>query len=311
MSSRALRKAQREREETERLRKLMEEEEAQNQEQDDEDDDNEIIPARPQKSAFAMLEEEDDEAEDDDTEVNDAAPRLQTAVRRDDAEDLSLSEPEVSASIPKPSSKRKKKKKKGKADAKQAQETAAHGKDDSVDDIDRALQSLATKDISKEPASTAAVDTNAADLCRLLAVDTQHLHAQNEMRRLFGRAALESHDEDGQQGGAGRRRGRGQQQAGLAAALGRRQGAQGGRGAGLGLLGLRRNIFVQGKEEWPVGTSGGLGMEIVEKRADGTIEYRFVHNTAYQDVQAQFESCVASMDPQRMVQLLQLSLIHI
>ena len=46
-------------------------------------------------------------------------------------------------------------------------------------------------------------------------------------------------------------------------------------------------------------------MEIVHKRNDGTVEYRFVHSTAYQSVQRQFETCVASMDPDRMIQLLQ------
>ena len=46
-------------------------------------------------------------------------------------------------------------------------------------------------------------------------------------------------------------------------------------------------------------------MEIVEKRADGTVEYKFVHNRMYQDVQRQFSVCVASMDPERMIALLQ------
>ena len=52
-------------------------------------------------------------------------------------------------------------------------------------------------------------------------------------------------------------------------------------------------------------------MEIVEKNADGTVEYRYVHNRAYQDVQSQFESCVASMDPNRLVVLLQHNPYHI
>lgn len=52
-------------------------------------------------------------------------------------------------------------------------------------------------------------------------------------------------------------------------------------------------------------------MEVVEKNADGTVEYRYVHNRAYQDVQSQFESCVASMDPNRLVVLLQHNPYHI
>jgi hypothetical protein len=52
-------------------------------------------------------------------------------------------------------------------------------------------------------------------------------------------------------------------------------------------------------------------MEIIEKKSDGTVEYAFVHNRMYQDVQGQFDTCVASMDPQRMVLLLQHNPYHI
>jgi hypothetical protein len=52
-------------------------------------------------------------------------------------------------------------------------------------------------------------------------------------------------------------------------------------------------------------------MDVEEKRADGTVLYRFVHSTAYQDVQSQFETCVASMDPNRLVALLRLNPYHI
>ena len=45
-------------------------------------------------------------------------------------------------------------------------------------------------------------------------------------------------------------------------------------------------------------------MEVVERRSDGSVEYRFIHNMTYQSVQRQFETCVASMDPERMIQLL-------
>ena len=130
------------------------------------------------------------------------------------------------------------------------------------------------------------------------------------MRRLFGRAALEGDNDDDNNAGGRRRNRGGAQQAGLAAALGRRPG-QGGRSDGLAALSRRRNIFIQGKEEWPVATSGGLGMEVIEKRSDGTVEYAFVHSRIYQDVQGQFETCVASMDPQRMVLLLQHNPYHI
>jgi hypothetical protein len=138
-----------------------------------------------------------------------------------------------------------------------------------------------------------AISEEIKQLYSVLSVDSQHLHAANEMKKLFGRAALQNNEE-----AAPRQRG---PQGGIAAAIAGRN-APGNRN--LASLGLRRNIFVQGKEEWPRATSGGLGMEIVEKRPDGSVEYRFVHNNMYQDVQRQFQICVASMDPERMIQLL-------
>lgn len=289
MSSRALRKAQREREEQEQLRKLEEE-----QESDDEEDE---VPAPAAKqSVFALL--GGDEGEDDDEEEQETQSK---------AEPSDEEVEEERAPAPKSSSKRKKKKKaKG-----GAQKAPPVSNDPELDDIDLALKSLSTKPSAKDGAADLAstADPTVTDICRLLSIDTSHLHASNEMRRLFGRAALERDDDD-DAGVAGRRRNRGQQQQGLAAALRGRQGA-GGRTSGLAALSLRRNIFVQGKDEWPVATSGGLGMEIVEKRSDGTVEYRYTHTRPYQSVQGEFETCVASMDPNRMVQLLQYNPYHI
>jgi hypothetical protein len=295
MSSRALRKAQREREEQEQLEKLQQEEEEESEE--------EHVPAPAKKSAFAMLGDEDED-EDDDQE-----PEDEGGVAVDE-------EPVVEAAPTKaPSKKKKKKKAKGKSGGvtpgTPAQQSSGQ-KDEPMDEIDAALKQLSAS--GKSSGNTAAGTNEAVnESSKLLAIDTHHLHAQNEMRRLFGRAALEGGDDDeqGAQGGGGnRRQQRRGQQVGLAQAL-RGQRGQGGRTGGLGSLGLRRNIFIQGKEEWPVATGGGLGMEVVEKNADGTVEYRYVHNRAYQDVQSQFESCVASMDPNRLVVLLQHNPYHI
>lgn len=297
MSSRALRKAQREREEQEQLQKL--------QQQEEEESEEEYVPAPAKKSAFAMLGEEEDNDDEDDEDNQDEG-----GVAVDE-------EPVVEAApIKAPSKKKKKKKAKGKSGGGTPGTPAQQGsgqKDDDVDEIDAALKQLSAS--GKSAGHTTAGSNEAVnESSKLLAIDTHHLHAQNEMRRLFGRAALEGGDDDeqGAQGGAGgnRRQQRRGQQVGLAQAL-RGQRGQGGRTGGLGSLGLRRNIFIQGKEEWPVATGGGLGMEVVEKKADGTVEYRYVHNRAYQDVQSQFESCVASMDPNRLVVLLQHNPYHI
>jgi hypothetical protein len=303
MSSRALRKAQREREEQEQLEKL------QQQQEEEEESEEEYAPVAAKKSAFAMLGDEENNDEDEDEDIQ--SPEDEGGVAVDE-------EPVVEAAPAKaPSKKKKKKKAKGKSGGvtpgTPAQQGGSGQKDEAVDEIDAALKQLSA---SGKSAGDTAAGSNAAvnESSKLLAIDTHHLHAQNEMRRLFGRAALEGGDdeEQGAQGGAGgnRRQQRRGQQVGLAQAL-RGQRGQGGRTGGLGSLGLRRNIFIQGKEEWPVATGGGLGMEVVEKKADGTVEYRYVHNRAYQDVQSQFESCVASMDPNRLVVLLQHNPYHI
>ncbi|KAK4496383.1 hypothetical protein PRZ48_012363 [Zasmidium cellare] len=294
MSSRALRKAQREKEEQDRLKQL--EKEAQDLEEDDEDDEPAV--SAPRKSAFEMLQDEDEadaDEPDDEAEGSDTAPAeaLPTPVTN------------------KSSSKKKKKKKKAKASEHAADSPPP---DKQLDEIDAALKELSTKGYSAHSGTTAAgVDPIVNEVSRLLAIDTNHLHAQNEMRRLFGRAALESQEdeqpEQQQAVGGNRRQQRRVQQVGLAQAL-RGQRAD-GRSGGLAAMALRRNIFISGKEEWPVATGGGLGMEVEEKRADGTVLYRFAHNTAYQDVQSQFETRVASMDPNRLVALLRLNPYHI
>jgi hypothetical protein len=292
MSSRALRKAQREREEQEQLRKLQEEHEEQNDESEQEQEAPAATPSK--QSLFAMLNQDGAEDDQDNAEEDD--------IPQEESED-EPEKPAVTQAAPKQSTKSKKKKKKPK------KATSAAKSDPSLDDIDLALKSLSTKSSgTATPANTA--DPNTNEVCRILSVDTSSLHAANEMRRLFGRAAIDGDNDDDNNAGGRRRNRGGGQQAGLAAALGRRPG-QGGRSDGLAALSRRRNIFIQGKEEWPVATSGGLGMEIIDKKSDGTVEYAFVHNRMYQDVQGQFDTCVASMDPQRMVLLLQHNPYHI
>ncbi|KAK3722769.1 hypothetical protein LTR37_002341 [Vermiconidia calcicola] len=297
MSSRALRKAQREREEQDRLSKL----EGGVQEGVDEDDAS-TQPAK--KSAFAMLGEEEDEAEDDGDEVEG---------EHIDNDAQQIPRESATESVPKPSTKKKKKKKKGKSGG--GTPSKEHVvEDEQMDEIDKALKQLATNGNASLAATTASgVDQQTEEVSKLLSIDTSHLHAQNEMRRLFGRAALEQQDDDEQPqnaaAGGNRRQQRRVQQVGLAQALRGQQG--GGRQGGLAAMALRRNIFIHGKEEWPNATGGGLGMEVEEKRADGTVLYRYVHNTAYLDVQRQFSIAVESMDPNRLILLLQQNPYHI
>jgi hypothetical protein len=281
MSSRALRRVQRELEEQQLQEKLAQEE------QDAEEDDSaeEVAPpVKAQPSMFAML---GGDAEDQDDDDEDPEPEAKA----------------VTEATPSKSKKNKKKKKKGKAKSAETDtaKAPASSKDASgLDEIDQALLALNltanTRDDDESEASGLAASEEKKQLFSVLSIDTQYLHAANEMKKLFGRAALQNADEEPRP----RQRGPAQQ-GGIAAAVAGRN-APGARG--LASLGLRRNIFIQGKEEWPKATSGGLGMEIVERRADGSVEYRFVHNRTYQETQQQFQVCVASMDSERMIQLL-------
>ncbi|KAJ4340051.1 hypothetical protein N0V95_007602, partial [Ascochyta clinopodiicola] len=288
MSSRALRRAQKEQEERELQEKLARLE----QEEDEEESEEDIAPPKPQQkqSLFAMLgdagdgEDESDGDDIDDDDQHDPAP-----------EPVVQSTPTTNSSK---KSKKKKKKAKNKSKTATPQTDAA---DSGLDEIDQALLALKLTSSGKKGTDeplTPAISEETQQLFSALSIDTTHLHAANEMKKLFGRTALQHADDDEP---------RQRQQQGIAARVaGRNQP-----GSRLTGLSLRRNIFVQGKEEWPRATSGGLGMEIVEKRADGSVEYRFVHSTSYQETQRQFAVCVASMDPERMVQLLHHNPYHI
>ncbi|KAH0543371.1 hypothetical protein FGG08_002327 [Glutinoglossum americanum] len=274
MSSRALRKAQRQREEE--LGSLNRDDHSELDVTFDRDE-LDTIAAQAKPNPFAMLGVEDGEEEE--------APEDEQVPESTDI---------VKKSISKPKNKKRKKKGKNKAPSGMA--------DEQLDEIDVALQSLALKNTAtNRPSGQGLTEAQAAEntecFCELLAIDTQGLNATNEMRRLFGRVALETDSGNNRAAtGGGRRRGRGEGLAGAVAGQ-----VPGMRGTSLG---LRRNVFIQGKDTWPQATAGGLGMEVVEKREDGTVEYRFVHNTAYQDVQRQFFMCVESFDPERMIQLL-------
>ncbi|KAF2085912.1 DUF654-domain-containing protein, partial [Saccharata proteae CBS 121410] len=292
MSTRALRKAQRELEEKRQQELLA----AENEDEESEDD------AAPQAttSLFAMLGADDENNDDEEEE------------QEEPEEDTKPSESEqASAPKVKSSNAKRKKKKKAKGGAKSSTGTPPTGQPakSDMDEIDLALQSLKVANAkgSQAEATTSTIDPAVQEVQKLLSIDTASLHAANEMRRLFGRVALEGDNDDAQPAPRGGRRARAVQQGLAGAVAGRNMPG----GQGLASLALRRNIFIQGKDEWPRATGGGLGMEIEEKRSDGTVLYKFVHNRSYQDVQSQFDSCVASMDPNRMVQLLQYNPYHI
>jgi hypothetical protein len=290
MSSRAIRK----------LQKLREQELLQQQENEDASSDDEPPrPAKPKFNAFDLLNAGDNDSDD---EVESGEDVQEPVIQQP--------EPEPVPTEPKSASKKKKKKKKAKAVVVTEPDNES---DAELDEIDRALKDLA-KD-GQLPAGGAATTTNIEDASfpkttdELLAVDPKFLNATNEMKRLFGNVVLENFDQPAE-AGTGRRRDRNRETVDLGRALtGRYSPAS--RGQSLAGVTLRRNLLMQGKDEWPRAPSGGLGMELEEKLASGVTLYRIVHNAGYQDVQRQFELCVESMDPQRLIHHLQYNPYHI
>ena len=311
MSSRALRKLRREQEEQQqRLASPQEDGELEGSD-DDRNEGAELESSLTKKfNAFDVL---NLTAEDEGDTVEDS----QTA-RSTDAEDNTTTEPDKQKDpneslgnvVPLATgrSRKKNQKKKKQAESRESQgrsgTPAIDTKSSNLDEIDSALLALKLKAGSHGDSNNQKpneLSPSSKRLYQLLATDSKNLSALNEMKRLFGNSILEGEIEEGV---PGRRRGRGPQQMDIGGVLAGRNSPV-SKGQGLAGLALRRNVFMLGKEEWPKATSGGLGMEVVEKAWDFTTEYRFVHSSAYQDVQRQFYICVESMNPQRMIQLLQ------
>ena len=293
MSSRAIRK----------LQKLREQEQqAELQAQESSEDELIAKPSKPKPNAFDLLNAADNDDDEDEQPSEGEAPE-------------SVNQPKEEVTIPAAPDPVKKKKKKTKNKKKKnvaKQETTNEGSDDKdLDEIDQALKELAVQS-QEEAGVQRPEETVDAPFSRapedFLSIDSKLLNATNEMRKLFGNVVLENFDQP--DSGSGRRRDRGRETIDLGRAL---TGRYSPASRGLSLAGVtqRRNILFQGKDEWPRAPSGGLGMEVAESLSNGVTVYRFVHNAAYQDVQRQFELCVESMDPQRMIHLLQYNPYHI
>ena len=297
MSSRALRKLQREQEE-QRIAQLAQQDEEQASEDEQEVD---TKASNTQRSAFELLNQQEE------SEAEEAQSPLE--------EDKEISEPD-SASIPKsaeakPSASargnKKKKKKSKKSAGKQPRETPAKAETpQDVDEIDRALKELSTSTRAGDTTQASSASEVEVDkvLQKALAIDSRNLNAINEMRKLFGTAVLESNQDEEEGAAAGRRRGRGARQLDLGAALSARYSPASGR-QGLTGLALKKNPFVPGKEEWPRTSAGGLGMNKGSQSPTGLQVYEYVHNSIYQGVSREYELCVESMQPERMINLLQ------
>ncbi|KAA8571426.1 hypothetical protein MFRU_026g00390 [Monilinia fructicola] len=296
MSSRQLRKLQQQRELEKQAHIQAQIQAQEEEEQEESDEEPQRVQSKPSLFASLAALEEDDGFKDVDED--------------EEQEEGELSEPAPAATTKKPKKSKKKKKaknkEKGKDSAKTVQDTPKNG----LDEIDEALKELNLKQTNvANTTSTVEVDEEYERICFLLGINTQHLKVANEMRSLFGRAATENHEDPGGPTGRGARRRQRIQQMDLETALKGHHKP----GKGLSELTLRRNCFMQGKDEWPKSSSGGLTMAVVDNQevVDGTVEYRFVHDGTYQVVQQTFQALVEMGDPQNLIGFIQRNPYHI
>ncbi|KAL7787769.1 transcriptional repressor TCF25 domain-containing protein [Trichoderma ceciliae] len=287
MSTRQLRKLQKQRE----LETKTVQESKGNDVNDGDAGDDEVAPivAKPRVNLFAALagEEADGEAEgDDDAEESKEQGQVVKAPDTDAA---------VEESAAPATSRRNKKKKKKSKKAKAAAPT--QDVELSMDDeIDRAIKELKIEPRSRE----GSVPGSASAYNSLLKINPYNLKAVHEMRNLFGRDTIESANAEEEEQRRGAHRGVIPQQVDLETFL---RGPTNARK--LPEVSRRRNVFIQGREHWPLSTTGGLSMKELGKTPDGTgVEYAYAHDQEYDGVQTMFFAQVQMGDPMRMVQLL-------
>lgn len=298
MSSRQLRKLRQQQE----LLSLQKENTERDAESGTEEDEEPVArPSKPKFSGFAALAGNDDENED----MNDVS----------DSEPAESATPASEESIPvKTGKKSKKKKKKAKKPGAVSQEGPVPGGDHDLDEIDRAIKEL---NLAKEEstAKTATEDSTclgpglAGRLSQLLRINFQHLKVLNEMRRLFGKEAMETaeHEEDNHTNVTHGRRQRQprQQNVDLETFL------RGQPGKGITEVVRRRNPFIEGKSTWPRATAGGLTMAKIRDGGDGEVEFAFVHDKAYGQLETQFFFLVGMYDPQKLIFFLHQAPYHV
>lgn len=202
------------------------------------------------------------------------------------------------------SAKRKRKKKKAKPKPNRSG-MSEPAKDDHFDEFVKAVRKTSIVSSQQDDRFSSndeyrKFSTRLQEVAPLLAVDTHHLNVSNEMKRLFGKAAVRADREEEQEQSTHQQRMVRSEHVGLADAV---KGAYSPYGAGLPAMIRRRNIFVQGKDGWPRAPGGGLSMQTVWKAKDLCM-FQFMHNKAYQQAQKEFDTCVLSMDPSLMVNVL-------
>jgi len=277
MASRQLRKLQKQRE-------LLD---IQNKAARDESSDDEPVVAKPRGnlfSGFAALGDEGDDHDTDEDEVEPQEPTPTPVVEQLDGETAPA----------KKSKKSKKKKKKGK----KPEVSAAEEGHESFDEIDRVLAELnvTNPNTKTSPGASAAKDPE-TQIAQLLHINFQHLKAMNEMRKMFGNTEHVAETEA--QPAAPRTRG--QQGVDLETYLTSypRQGKK-----GMFETVLRTNPFIEGKKTWPRDSTHGLKMERLGSDDYGFVEFTFVHDKTYEELESSFFGLVQMYDPMQLVHFL-------
>lgn len=291
MSSRQFKKLQKQKELL-RLQNLAEE---------DASSEEEIAPPKPRVSAFAGFAAlGDDDQADSDNEDN-----------HEDEEEEQEVEATPAEPIPTPAKKSKKSKKKKKAKKTAATtEQATDPVEDGEDEIDRALKELNIQRTSQQAGQQDAQTMYDVQLARLLSISFDHLKVINELRAMFGQETIDSvrNQDEADNRDERRRNRRGgprQIQMDMETFLKGRPGEK------IPDVVLRKNPFMQGKEDWPKASAGGLKMEAVTDEGVEPTEYRFCHDKAYGMLEVQFYSLVDMMDPMRIVHFVHANPYHV
>ncbi|KAI0407793.1 transcriptional repressor TCF25-domain-containing protein [Xylaria palmicola] len=306
MSSRQLRKLQKQRE--------LEQLQASGLANDDSDEGENDAPVRVARtstfSAFAAL-GGDDDGDDEEDEGHDG----HDDEHHDSDDKAQPSGPSSSAS--KKRNKNKKKKKKGK---KPGDYLVSPSSTDPIqtggDDIDEALRELSlSKNKSSAPTSSPAESPQSIAyerVCELLRINTYHLKAVNEIRNLFGRdtiAAAENEENE--------ERGRTPREPNMLNPVDIEAYLKGQLGKTLPEVTLRRNPFVLGKETWPRAPTEGLSMTQVNEKAvadnslPGTVEFSFVHSPDYNTLEQEFFRLAQNFEPMALINFLRRHPYHI
>lgn len=291
MSSRQLKKLQKQKELL-RLQNLADE---------DASSEEEIAPPKPRASAFAGFAAlGDDDQADSDNEDNHEDEEEEQEVETTPAEPLPT---------PAKKSKKSKKKKKAKKAAATTEQTTDPA-EDGEDEIDRALKELNIQRTSQQAGQQDAQTMYDVQLARLLSISFDHLKVINELRAMFGQETIDSvrNQDEAETRDERRRNRRGgprQIQMDMETFLKGRPGEK------IPDVVLRKNPFMQGKEDWPKASAGGLKMEAVTDERVEPTEYRFCHDKAYGMLEVQFYSLVDMMDPMRIVHFVHANPYHV